>query len=164
MFCLRILKIMKIRSDINVRFFFQKKAELNERRRLKAFLAEVLKQKGKKTSGEVRVIFCSDDELLQINRGFLKHDYYTDIVTFPFTSSKEKLIDAELYISVDRVKENAALDRVRFERELHRVIFHGILHLCGLEDKTGLDKRKMRKAEESLLTQYFDVPHNTVSA
>ena len=151
------------RGKINILFFFQKKITLRRRKCLKAFLSKVLEEKAGKVSGEVRIIFCADDELLQINRDFLAHDYYTDIITFPFTKPSEKNIEAELYISVDRVRENAKVLEASLERGLHRVVFHGVLHLCGLDDKSGAQASAMRRAEKLLLMEYFNVPHKTVS-
>lgn len=152
------------RGKINILFFFQEKITLRRRKRLKAFLSNVLEKKAGKVSGEVRIIFCSDEELLQINRDFLAHDYYTDIITFPFTKPSEKNIEAELYISVDRVRENAKVLEASLERGLHRVVFHGVLHLCGLDDKSGAQASAMRRAEDLLLMEYFNVPHKTVSS
>jgi rRNA maturation RNase YbeY len=145
-------------SNIRISFFFLKKITLNNRTRLKSFLSEVLKTKAKKDSGEIRIIFCSDEYLLKINREFLQHDYYTDIITFPLTDSREKQIEAELYISTDRVKENS--EKGNFTQELHRVIFHGILHLCGLNDKTPAEQNRMKKAENQLLSEFFTTEKN----
>jgi rRNA maturation RNase YbeY len=144
---------MQIDSNIRVSFFFLKKITLKNRMKLKSFLADILRTKAKKTSGEIRIIFCSDEYLLQMNRDFLNHDFYTDIITFPLTDSQEKKIEAELYISVDRVRENA--EKTNFIQELHRVVFHGILHLCGLNDKTSAEQNRMRKAENDLLSEFF---------
>jgi rRNA maturation RNase YbeY len=95
----------------------------------------------------VSYIFCSDEYLLRINQDFLKHDYYTDIITFPLSETSKK-VEAEIYISIDRVKENALKLKVPFEQELYRVIFHGVLHLIGYKDKTASQKEAMRIAEE----------------
>lgn len=119
-------------------------------------------------------IFCSDEYLLNINRQFLNHDYYTDIITFPLTQTKEEL-EAEIYISIDRVKENAekytddrplTIDHRKgkasplslaprpFDLELRRVIFHGILHLLGYKDKTKTQQTQMRKMENEWLKAF----------
>lgn len=113
-----------------------------------------------KTSGEIRIIFCSDEELLNINQEYLNHDYYTDIITFPFSKPKETQIDSELYISIDRVKENATKTRHTIQHELHRVIFHGCLHLAGFNDKTEEEQQIMKHNEDLLLKEYF-VPRET---
>ena len=93
--------------------------------------------------------FCSDAYLLDINRTYLQHDYYTDIITFDLEGA------AEIYISVDRVKENAQAEGVSFKQELHRIIFHGVLHLCGFSDKTASAKIEMTRQENKLLAHYF---------
>jgi rRNA maturation RNase YbeY len=94
------------------------------------------------------VIFCSDDYLLDINKEHLNHDYYTDIITFPLEANP---IEAELYISIDRVKENASAHQTTFDDELHRVIIHGVLHLCGYDDHEDSDILLIRSKEEAYL-------------
>ncbi|MFY7964165.1 MAG: rRNA maturation RNase YbeY [Chitinophagaceae bacterium] len=94
----------------------------------------------------VNYIFCSDDYLLKINQQALNHDYYTDIITFPLSES-DKPIEAEIYVSIDRVKENAAQLNQSFKSEIARVLAHGALHLCGYNDKKKKDIIIMRKKE-----------------
>lgn len=94
-------------------------------------------------------IFCSDKRILEINRQFLKHDYYTDIITFDLSESPK--ITAEIYISLDRVRDNAKTQATTLQSELHRVIFHGALHLCGYGDKTKEEVKIMRGKEEMYL-------------
>jgi rRNA maturation RNase YbeY len=130
-----------------------KQVILNERRRLKLFISGLF-PKYRKNLGGLTYVFCSDDFLLDINRRFLKHDYYTDIVSFRLSADSEP-IEGEIYISVDRVKENASILGVSFKDELHRVIFHGALHLCGLNDKKPEEKKKMTRAENNCLKSYF---------
>ena len=101
-------------------------------------------------------IFCSDEYLLEVNNNFLQHDFYTDIITFDLSLSKTSPTIGEIYISVDRVKENAITHKTSFELELHRVIFHGALHLCGYKDKTKKDALLMRDKEEDCLSMYFE--------
>ena len=129
---------------------------LKQRNRLKSFLASTT-QVTKRPLGSLNIIFCDDDHLLGINRDFLQHDYYTDIITFDLSHSSKSPLEAELYISVDRVKENAASLGQPFYRELHRVIFHGLLHLMGYKDKQKKDQTLMRQMEEKLLVEYFGV-------
>ena len=100
----------------------------------------------------LQFIFCSDDFLLDINKQYLKHNYYTDIITFNLGAD---VIEGEIYISIDRVKENAANYNTSFKRELHRVIFHGVLHLCGYKDKLNEEKMIMRAKEVRYLQEYF---------
>lgn len=97
-------------------------------------------------------IFCSDDFLLEMNRSHLKHNFLTDVITFDYTDQPGKTIEGEVYISVDRVKENAATFSQKFEDELHRVMIHGLLHLVGLNDKTDRERAEMRKKEEAYLS------------
>lgn len=103
----------------------------------------------KKSLDSIEFVFCSDKYLLQINREYLNHDYFTDIITFPLGSDP---IQANVFISIDRVKENAELYKASFENELHRVIIHGILHLFGYGDKTIQEKEKMRSKEDYYLS------------
>ena len=127
---------------------------LKQRNRLKSFLASTA-ESSKRPLGSLNIIFCSDEHLLGINRDFLQHDYYTDIITFDLSASNKAPLEAELYISVDRVKENATTLGQPFYRELHRVIFHGLLHLLGYKDKQKKDQAFMREMEERLLGEYF---------
>jgi rRNA maturation RNase YbeY len=127
---------------------------LKQRNRLKSFLASTAKS-SKRPLGSLNIIFCSDEHLLGINRDFLQHDYYTDIITFDLSASSKAPLEAELYISVDRVKENAITLGQPFYRELHRVIFHGLLHLLGYKDKQKKDQALMREMEDRLLGEYF---------
>jgi rRNA maturation RNase YbeY len=103
----------------------------------------------RKTSGDLNFIFCSDDFLLDINRKFLKHDYYTDVITFDYSSSK--IIAGDIYISVDRVRENAETEKQPFDTELARVMIHGVLHLMGNTDKDKTAKTLMRKKEDKFI-------------
>ena len=125
---------------------------LTERKRLKTFLPAVFEMEGK-TIKSLIYVFCSDKYLLKINQTFLKHDYYTDILTFDL-SKKSKIIEGEIYISADRVKENSKELKINTNLEFLRVIFHGALHLCGYDDKTVFQKKEMRKKEEKYLFYY----------
>lgn len=137
-----------------INFYFQQTATLRSRRKLKSFLAD-LARKERKQLDELSIVFCSDEYLLNINREHLAHDYYTDIITFDLSASKEAGISGELYISIDRVKDNAKQFGSTFTQELHRVIFHGLLHLCGYKDKKQTDITMMRKKEAHYLKRYF---------
>ena len=103
--------------------------------------------------GNIVIIFCSDECILKINREFLQHDYYTDIITFDY--SENDIISGELYISLDTVKTNAEKFGESFEKELHRVIIHGILHLCGQNDQTPEEQAEMREKEDLAVKTYF---------
>jgi len=100
--------------------------------------------------GDLNYIFCSDDYLLEINKQYLDHDYYTDIITFDNSEDEGKL-EGDIYVSIDRVKENAATLGVDFETELRRVLIHGLLHLIGYEDTDDDLKTKMRAKEDECL-------------
>ena len=100
--------------------------------------------------GELSIIFCSDEFLLEINKKHLNHDYYTDIVTFNYNVKKK--LNGDLFISVDRVKDNASIFNENFNVELFRVIIHGVLHLCGFNDKTTNEQKEMRQKENHYLS------------
>lgn len=117
----------------------------------KTFLASVMA--GEKVSfSRIEYIFCTDDFLLQLNRQYLQHDTYTDILTFTISLPEDPII-SEIYISVDRVRENAEKLKLPFEEELHRVMIHGLLHLCGYEDHTEKEQKMMRKKENEYLSR-----------
>jgi probable rRNA maturation factor len=137
-----------------IHFFFQSgSVSLRNRTRLKSFILKLFQQEGMKLTS-LNYIFCSDKFLLDINRQYLKHDFYTDIVTFDLSSQKNT-IEAEIYISLDRVRDNAKTFGTTIDRELHRVIFHGALHLCGYRDKSKAEVRQMRTKEEYYLSKYL---------
>lgn len=102
------------------------------------------------TLGDISIIFCSDEYLLEMNKTHLDHDYYTDIITFDYTDNK--IVSGDLFISIDRVRENALDFNVSFNHELHRVLIHGILHLCGYKDKSDDDEKLMRSKENDALS------------
>jgi len=118
---------------------------------LKKFIVQLFKREGY-TAGDIQYVFCSDDYLLQINRQFLQHDYYTDIITFDLGGTGE--VNAEIYISLDRVKENAASFGETYRSELLRVIFHGALHLSSYWDKTKSEITLMREKESEYLKRF----------
>jgi probable rRNA maturation factor len=128
---------------------------LQNRKALKTFIPQLFKKEAK-TFEALTYIFCSDEYLLNVNKNFLQHDFYTDIITFDLSESKTTPTIGEIYISVDRVKENAITHKTTFELELHRVIFHGALHLCGYKDKTKKDALLMRDKEDDCLSMYFE--------
>ena len=123
------------------------------RSKLKQFLLFLFKNEGFSVDA-INYIFCTDDFLLDLNKKHLNHDTYTDIITFAL-SHVNAPVTADIYISTERVKENAGIFHTTFTRELHRVIFHGALHLCGYKDKTAEQSKKMRAKEEFYLDKYF---------
>ena len=102
-----------------------------------------------KTVGEIAYLFCNDDKILEVNRQYLKHDFYTDIITFDY--SEEDKISGDIFISLDTVRSNSQKYTTDYQEELYRVIIHGILHLCGLDDSSEDEKKSMREAENSAL-------------
>ena len=132
-------------------FFFAQEIEftLESEESVANWLLSILGQ-NEQEADCINFIFCSDEDLLQLNREHLDHDYLTDILTFPLSPPDEALM-ADIYISVDRVIENANTFGVSFRDELHRVMVHGILHLIGYEDGTDADKTAMREQESKAL-------------
>lgn len=120
----------------------------NEEAQVSTWLSEVIISEGFKV-GEINYIFCNDDYLHKINVEFLKHDTLTDIISFDYTVGK--ILQGDIFISIERVKDNASDFRVSFLDELHRVLVHGILHYCGYQDKTVEDTKLMRQKEDQYL-------------
>jgi rRNA maturation RNase YbeY len=138
---------------MDIHFCFLKSISLINRTKLKAFLVK-LSEEEKTKLGSLTIVFCSNQYLLDINKRFLKHDYYTDIITFDLTSKGNKEKTAEIYISTDQIRKNAVDFNTTIGNELHRVIFHGVLHLCGYNDKSRRQKEKMTEKENKYLAQY----------
>lgn len=124
--------------------------KLKDKRKLKAGLTKIALAEGKKID-ELNYIFVDDDALLEINKQFLAHETFTDIITFDNNDDDDNFIEGDIFISVERVKENAQTYRVSFDEELIRVISHGLLHLCGYQDKTREQKKLMRLKEEEAI-------------
>jgi rRNA maturation RNase YbeY len=125
---------------------------LVNRRELKRIVLELFTRE-KRVIKDLNFIFCDDDFLLGINQEFLQHNDFTDIITFDLSETSE--VKGEIYISIPRILENAMKLEVNRENELHRVIFHGCLHLCGYKDKLKKDMELMRNKEEEYLNRYF---------
>jgi probable rRNA maturation factor len=130
------------------------------RNQLKEFLQFLFKAE-KKELDSLSYVFCTDEYLYEYNKTYLKHYTLTDIITFELSGKNEPII-GDIYISIDRVKENSKTHNTSFIKELHRVIFHGALHLCGYKDKSSEQQKLMRQKEEHYLNAYF-VPRDTVS-
>ena len=133
-----------------IKFFFNNASISIENRSVIKNKINGIFLKEKKKYSNISFIFCSDKYLLSINNKFLGHNTYTDIITFPLNGVGEA-ISGEIYISVDRVRENAANEGCTIKEELHRVLFHGVLHLCGYKDKTKKDKKTMTAKENFYL-------------
>lgn len=120
------------------------------------WITSVLKSEDKE-EGEISYIFCNDEYLLNVNKQYLEHDYYTDVISFDYTIGNE--ISGDIFISIERVLDNAKTYNVSFENELQRVIIHGVLHFCGYKDKTETDETLMRNKEEEKI-KMFHVEQN----
>lgn len=130
-------------------------AKLTAKRRLSSFLETIVhKHLPDINSIQLNFIFCQDAYLLQINQQYLNHDTYTDIITFDLSENKTSL-QGEIYIIIERIQENATRFNTTYTHELHRVIFHGVLHLCGFKDKSANDKTIMQAMENDCLNNYF---------
>ena len=119
-----------------------------KRRETTAWIRRVADTYGKKV-GEVGYLFCDDEHILEVNREYLGHDYYTDIITFDYCEGN--ILSGDLVISLDTVRTNAEMFHKNYDEELHRVIIHGILHLCGLNDKGPGEREVMEAAEDKAL-------------
>lgn len=117
-----------------------------------AWIRRTVREEGFRT-GNISVVFCSDEAILRINREFLKHDYFTDIITFDYSDPQQGILSGDLMISVDTVRTNAEKFGVPFTDELHRVIIHGVLHLAGHGDKLPGEEEKMHALEDKYLAQ-----------
>jgi len=135
-------KINFIVEDVDIRFFKNKE-------KIRSWIKEVLASHKAKPI-EINYIFCSDEYLLKVNKEYLNHDYYTDIITFD-NSEKAGEIESDIFVSIDRIRDNAIAHNETFDREFHRVLIHGILHLVGYKDKTEDDEAKMREKENQCL-------------
>lgn len=124
---------------------------LKQKRVIRQWIHQICEQYGHQIDS-VNFIYCSDNYLLQINQDYLDHDYFTDIITFDEREDLSEPITADIFISIDRVKENAKTEGTSFTRELHRVMIHGMLHMLGEDDKTNAAKQQMRKSEEASLS------------
>jgi len=140
-------------SRPKVYFFFEGiTISLKNRARIKE-IVELIFKKEKKKLNHVSYIFCTDKALLSINKKYLNHSYYTDVISFDLSEDQER-IWGEVYISIDRVRENAEIFNIPFSKELRKVIFHGALHLCGYKDKQASEKKKMQKKEDFYLALF----------
>lgn len=131
-----------------INYFFEQIPSLDIENSTTEWLTSLVEQEGKKV-GEISYIFCDDEYLLSINKTYLQHDYYTDIITFDYV--KGSLINADIFVSLPRVLENSKSLSTTYDQELHRVLAHGLLHLCGYKDKTEEEEAQMRAKENFYL-------------
>jgi len=151
---LRFLEMRSRNIPPRIHFHFLYKGfSLTERGRLKLFISALFRKEGQPFI-TMDYIFCSDKALLEMNKTHLQHNYYTDIITFNLAEPGQPVV-GEVYISIDRVRDNAQDFDQSFRQELHRVIFHGALHLCGYKDKTPKDIKLMREMEDKYLAAFF---------
>lgn len=134
-----------------INFYSENSFELENISGHEKWLKEVISSEGKKT-GEISFIFCDDEYLLEINQEYLDHDTYTDIISFD--NSVGNILNGDIFISTERVAENAEVFEVTFEEELKRVLVHGVLHFCGFKDKTSEEKSLMRSKEEEKIKMF----------
>lgn len=132
-----------------IQFFFENIDEITLPPNTENWLKELIISEDKKP-GEINYIFCDDDHLLQVNKDFLNHDYYTDVITFDYV--KGKTISADIFVSLPRILDNSSTLSNAFNSELLRVLAHGILHLCGYKDKTDEEISEMRQKEDYYLS------------
>ena len=121
------------------------------KRKMNAWIKSVA-NKYKKNVGEIAYIFCSDKKILEVNKQYLQHDYYTDIITFDYC--ERDVLNGDIFISIETVSSNAEQFRVSFEEELRRILIHGILHLCGQDDKTPALRAEITKKENEALEMW----------
>jgi len=134
-----------------INYFSQKpRFKLKHPAKTSTWIRKVIKKEGKSLQS-LNYIFCTDEYLRELNIQFLKHKTYTDIITFNYNPSKTE-IEGEIYISIDRVRENAETFQTDFQTELNRVIIHGVLHLLGFNDKTKAEKTAMREKEDACIS------------
>ncbi|WP_339736805.1 rRNA maturation RNase YbeY [uncultured Sunxiuqinia sp.] len=137
---------------MSINFYFEEIEEFQlDLPKSKKWIKNTISKEGSQP-GDITFIFCSDDYLLEINRQYLDHDYYTDIITFDYVEGD--LISGDIFISVDRVRENAATFGVSFLNELNRIVIHGVLHLLGYKDKEPEEKELMTTKEDTYLLDY----------
>ena len=128
--------------------------QLKNKKEIKNWIYSYIKN-NQKIPGEINLIYCSDDYILEINKKYLNHNYYTDIITFNY--NEENIISGDLFMSSQRIKDNAGKYNETLKREILRVIAHGILHLFGLNDKTIGQQSLMRAEEEKFISSFPDV-------
>lgn len=133
-----------------IQFFFEDIDKIEIQPNLSNRLENIILSEGKKP-GEINYIFCDDEYLLQVNREYLKHDYYTDVITFDYV--KGKTISGDIFVSLPRIFDNAQTLSKDFESEFFRVLAHGLLHLCGYKDKTEEEIAEMRSKEDYYLNK-----------
>jgi probable rRNA maturation factor len=134
-----------------ISFNYELDFQLENETQFQNWISNVI-QSENKTEGDINYIFCDDEYLLTINQQYLNHDYYTDIISFDYSVGNE--LHGDIFVSIERVKENAKEYNVTFDEELKRVIIHGILHYCGYKDKLEADEQLMRNKENEKIKMF----------
>ena len=124
-----------------------------DRKAVRAWIAEVAATYDGRKVGNLNYIFCNDDRILEVNKEFLGHDYYTDIITFDY--SEPGLVSGDMFISLETVETNSFKFHTSYDKEMMRVIIHGVLHLCGINDKGPGERAVMEAAEEKALDMWY---------
>lgn len=138
-----------------ISFNYETDFQLDNETQFSDWISRVILSENKK-EGDINYIFCDDEYILEINKQYLDHDYYTDIISFDYSVGNE--LNGDIFVSIERVKENATDFNATFDEELKRVIIHGILHYCGYKDKSEEDEALMRSKEDEK-TKMFHVEH-----
>lgn len=138
---------------IMIQYFFENIDAINLPKHTEEWLKDLIISEEKKP-GKINYIFCDDEYLLKVNQDFLDHDYYTDIITFDYV--KGKTISGDIFVSLQRISDNATTLSHSFDKELKRVLAHGVLHLCGYKDKSEDDEKLMRSKEDFYINKYED--------
>ena len=134
-----------------IHYFFENTEEISLPTNTEEWLKDLIISEEKKP-GKITYIFCDDEYLLKVNQDFLDHDYYTDIITFDYV--KGKTISGDIFVSLQRISDNASTLSNSFDKELKRVLAHGVLHLCGYKDKSEDDEKLMRSKEDFYINKY----------
>ncbi len=136
-----------------IHYFFENTEEIELPKNVTSWIEELIEEEEKKL-GDITYIFCDDEYLLEINKQYLQHDYYTDIITFDYV--KGKIISGDIFVSLQRISDNSSTLAIPFEKELLRVTAHGVLHLCGYKDKKQEEEKLMRCKENYYLEKYYN--------
>ena len=134
-----------------ISFNYELEFQLDNEEQFSKWISKTIQSENKK-EGDINYIFCNDEYILEINKQYLNHDYYTDIISFDYSVGNE--LHGDLFVSIERVRENATDFNVSFDEELKRVIIHGILHYCGHKDKSNEDELLMREKEDEKIKMF----------
>jgi len=137
-----------------INYFYEEMSNIEDEEKKSVWIENIISDENKKL-GDINYIFCNDNYLLNINKEYLNHDYYTDIITFDYC--EENYISGDIFISLQRVLDNIHIHKTKYEEELNRVIAHGILHLCGYKDKTQEEQKIMRDKENFYIKKYNEL-------